>query len=233
MKLILVILFVAGIFTFAKAQPTSGTTGLLNIPTADMQSDGTFIFGGNYLPDPITPERFSYDTGNYYINITFLPFLEVNYRLTLLQTVRTGKYNQQDRSFALRGRLFKEQRFFPSVVIGANDLYTHTSGNKGNQNFGVVYTVATKSFGWGKNNVSATLAYGIDAFQKNQYSGVFGGIAFSPCFFKQMTVMAEYDSKVFNAGVSLLLFNHLYLHAFAYDLKYFCGGVAYKVYLKH
>lgn len=190
------------------------------------------MFGGNYLPEAIMSTTWDYNSGNYYLNITFLPFLEVNYRLTLLQTVRTGKYNQQDRSFALRGRLFKEQRFFPSVVIGANDLYTHTSGNKGNQNFGVVYTVATKNFGWRESNISATLVYGIDAFQKKQYSGVFGGIAFSPCFFKQMIFMAEYDSKVFNAGVSLLLFNHLYLHAFAYDLKYFCGGVAYKVYLK-
>ena len=44
--------------------------------------------------------------------------------------------------------------------------------------------------------------------------------------------MAEYDEKAFNAGVSLFLFNHLYLHAFAYDLNYFCGGVLYKVYLK-
>ena len=44
--------------------------------------------------------------------------------------------------------------------------------------------------------------------------------------------MAEYDTKAINAGMSLFLFNHLYLQAFAYDMKYFCGGVQYKVYLK-
>ncbi len=44
--------------------------------------------------------------------------------------------------------------------------------------------------------------------------------------------MAEYDTKVINAEVSLLLFDHLFLYAFAYDLQYPFGGISYKVYLK-
>lgn len=214
------------------AQPTSGTTGLLNIPTANMQPDGTFMFGGNYLPEKITPERFSYNTGNYYINITFLPFWEVNYRLSLLQTRSTGRYNQQDRSFAIRGRLLRERKYIPALVVGGNDVYTSTSGN-GNQNFGVLYTVSTKNFKFKECNFSATLGYYFDAFQKNQDTGIFGGISFSPDFFKPLTLIAEHDTKAINIGASLFLFNHLYIQAFAYNMNYFCGGVQYKVYLKN
>ena len=47
-----------------------GNTGLMNIPTADMQEQGTFLLGGNYLPDGMTP--FNFNTGNYFANITFL-----------------------------------------------------------------------------------------------------------------------------------------------------------------
>eukprot|EP00975_Prorocentrum_lima_P028295 5948734-Prorocentrum_lima.AAC.1 len=34
---------------WADAQALLGTTGLLHAPTADMQRDKTFLFGGNYL----------------------------------------------------------------------------------------------------------------------------------------------------------------------------------------
>jgi hypothetical protein len=62
--------------------------------------------------------------------------------------------------------------------------------------------------------------------------GLFGGASFSPGFFRQLIVMAEYDTKAINAGASLLLFNHLYIYSFAYNLKYLTGGIAYKFYLK-
>ena len=61
----------------AMAQFTYGTTGLLHMPTADMQRDKTFMAGGGFLDKHATPDRWSYDTWNYYINITFFPWLEV------------------------------------------------------------------------------------------------------------------------------------------------------------
>ena len=36
-----------------KAQYTMGTTGMMNIPTAEMQQTGTFMIGGNYLPEEL------------------------------------------------------------------------------------------------------------------------------------------------------------------------------------
>ncbi len=225
LKIVLFILFPVATFS----QPTAGTTGLLNIPTANMQLDGTFMFGGNYLPAAIMPAKLGYNSGNYYINITFLPFLEVNYRCTFIK-VNNGKFNQ-DRSFAVRGRVLRERKYIPVLVVGANDIYTSGSG-KGNQYFGAMYAVASKNFRWNNNRMETSLGYGFEALRNNQIIGFFGGVSFSPGFFKPLKFMAEYDTKVINAGVSLLLFDHLFLYAFAYDLQYFSGGISYKVYLK-
>jgi hypothetical protein len=226
-----IIIFLLSFDCLCLAQPTAGTTGLLNIPSADMQPDGTLMFGGNYLPKPMNPKQFSYNTGNYYLNITFLPFLEVNYRCTLLKVDAAGTFNQ-DRSIALRGRILRERKYIPALVIGGNDIYTSVKGN-GNQYFGALYAVATKSFACWKSRINTTMGYGIEAFRNNQFSGLFGGVSFSPGFFNPLTFMAEYDTKAINAGVSLLVFNHLCIYAFAYDLHYFSGGVSYKVYLAH
>ena len=39
-----------------------GLTGLLNIPTADMQVDGTFMVGANYLPEQMLPDFWDYNS---------------------------------------------------------------------------------------------------------------------------------------------------------------------------
>lgn len=92
-----------------KAQYTMGTTGMMNIPTAEMQQTGTFMIGGNYLPEELNP--FKYNSGNYFVNITFFSFLELNYRCILLKSdymAKKPKFNQQDRSLSVRLRPLKE-----------------------------------------------------------------------------------------------------------------------------
>ena len=64
------------------AQINYGTTGLMNLPTADMQRDKTFMAGGNWLNHHATVPRWWYDTWNYYINITIFPWLEAGYLCT-------------------------------------------------------------------------------------------------------------------------------------------------------
>lgn len=64
---------------YADAQINYGTTGLMNMPTADMQRDKTFMAGGNWLNHHATVPRWWYDTWNYYINITIFPWLEAGY----------------------------------------------------------------------------------------------------------------------------------------------------------
>ena len=98
---------------YADAQINYGTTGLMNMPTADMQRDKTFMAGGNWLNHHATVPRWWYDTWNYYINITIFPWLEAGYLCMGHKAVPTdygnrsgywvpstyGKFINQDRSF--------------------------------------------------------------------------------------------------------------------------------------
>ena len=87
-KLLFICLFLFSSLLLS-AQLTLGTSGLLNSPSADMQPDKTVMIGGNFLNDHITPGGFPYDTYNYFLNITFLPFLEVAYTCTLFKATDT------------------------------------------------------------------------------------------------------------------------------------------------
>ncbi len=226
MKRILNTILFWGVTVYCYGQATSGTTGLLNIPSAEMQQDGMFMAGGNFLPENLTPERFSYNTGNYYFNITFLPFIEINYRLTLLKSgLDDGRYSQQDRSFGARLRVLNEKKYLPAITVGGNDLYTSSSGDK-NQNFGCLYVVSTKTFSPNMHHLGFTLGYGFDTFEKGQAEGLMGGVSFSPSCCKQLRLMADYDTQSVNMGGSVLFFGHLYLHAFLNDFSNFVAGGA-------
>ena len=57
--------------TNIEAQFTNGVTGLLHMANAEMQKDGTFVLGGNYLNKHNLPNDnwWGYNTYNYFINI--------------------------------------------------------------------------------------------------------------------------------------------------------------------
>lgn len=152
----------------AKAQFVYGTTGLLHVPTGEMQKDKTFMFGAAFLDTKATPEHWNYDTGNYFINITIFPWLEVGYTCTLHKAPHGstyypesvwGKYCNQDRQFSGRLRLWKEgwwKEWTPQIVLGANDPGTNdrtsekdygigmTGSSPGNGHWQRYYLAATK-----------------------------------------------------------------------------------------
>ncbi len=103
------------------AQAMYGTTGLLHAPTAEMQKDKTILIGGSMIDHNIyrsgywnSHKEYNPYTYNYYLNITFFPWLEVAYTCTLVKGVpgwpqqTWGKFVNQDRSFHGRLRLWKE-----------------------------------------------------------------------------------------------------------------------------
>lgn len=167
---ILLILCFLGINITCKAQFTYGTTGLLNMPTAEMQRDKTFMFGGGFLERHATPARWFYDTYNYYVNITFFPWMEIAYTCTLHKAFENdpfladgywvpstyGKFVNQDRNFSVRFRLWKEgwwKKWTPQIVLGGNDVLNNSwadgnkfemSSKKGNGFYSRYYIVATK-----------------------------------------------------------------------------------------
>ena len=124
-------------------QFTYGTTGLLNMPTADMQNDKTVMFGAAYIEKHASSGRWFYNTFQYYINITILPWMEFAYSCPLHKAVPNdpalaggywvsstyGKFVNQDRNFHIRLRLWKEgwwKWWTPQVVIGGNDAINNS-----------------------------------------------------------------------------------------------------------
>ena len=147
MKRILLLVVLYSISLLANAQALMGTTGLLHAPTADMQRDKTFMFGGNYLnANPLSTHFRSSEVGytfNYYINITMFPWLEVAYICTLVHAdygstyfpeQSWGKFANQDRAFSARLRLWKEgwwKEWMPQIVLGLDDPTSHADHGGG------------------------------------------------------------------------------------------------------
>lgn len=217
----------------ARSQTIMGTTGWLNMPTADMQKDGTFIAGGSYLNGEYikTYGGGDYNALTYYLNITFLPFLEVSFGNTHLLNYNEGNATV-DRRFSVRLRAVREREFIPAVVIGAHDVFSSISREANtNQYFSSLYIVATKNIPVKRSEFGITLGYGFNAFRNNQFVGFFGGVSFSPSFLRQLTLIAEYDAESFNLGGNILFFKHLFVYAMVKDFKNFSGGIAYRIYL--
>lgn len=239
----------------AKAQFTYGTTGLLHMPTGEMQRDKTFMAGGGYLSKHATPDRWSYDTWNYYINITFFPWLEVAYTCTIFdEWSRGGKVymKNQDRNFSARLRLWKEgwwKAWTPQIVVGSNDglhgsgeggdLGAVTSG--GNTFFQRYYVAATKHLSWyGDWGIHAAYIYSKRIGHKFNgpaigvdYQFSLKGGKFIHKAINGLNLMAEYDSKFVNIGARYTLWkDHINVVGELRECKYPSVGLYFKVHLK-
>lgn len=218
-------------FQRANAQYMTGMTGLLNTPSAEMNETGRLMVGGNFLPENMT--SFNYHTGNYFANLTFFSFLEITYRETLLKRSYMSakpKYQQQDRSISLKLQPLKEGKWWPALAIGANDPIRDFGRNY----YRSIYGVITKHFLFGGHELGLTVGYqGWTGNENPQKDGVFGGITYRPSFCPQVCLIAEYDTRDFNLGVTARLWNHVSLHAFTGGFDYIAGGVRYECTLFH
>jgi len=182
MKKKIVLLLLALFCSKLYAQYLYGTTGLLQMPTAQMQNDKTFMFGGGVLSPEIIPSKEwwgNYYTFNYYVNITIFPWLEVGYNCVLVKAKpgiyhwvpsTYGRFVNQDRSFHGRLRVWKEgwwKEWIPQIVIGANDPTTGSwdggvasDDERYNGFFCRYYIAATKHWEFEKyGNLGVHIAY--------------------------------------------------------------------------
>mgnify|MGYP003299788616 CR=1 FL=1 len=240
----------------AMGQFTYGTTGLLHMPTADMQQDRTFMIGGGYLNKHATPSRWTYNTWNYYLNVTIFPWLEIAYTCTIFdEMVDRGvmiHMINQDRNFSGRLRVWKEgwlKEWTPQIVVGVNDFTTGAGtdykdmaveGN-GNGYFNRYYIAATKHVSWyGKWGLHAAYVY--NKRRKDKLNGPAIGVDYQfalpeSSFFNKainyLNLMAEYDSKFVNIGAKYTLWkDHINIIGELRDCKYPSVGVFFKVHLK-
>ncbi len=243
----------------AKAQFTYGTTGLLHMPTAEMQRDKTFMFGGGVLSKEAMPSKWYYHTYNYYINITFFPWLEVGYTCNLFTAESLGLgpygysgYTNQDRSFHGRLRVWKEgwwKEWMPQIVLGVNDFTTGSSGDytdmgvegDGNGYFNRYYIAATKHIDWhGKWGVHAAYVY--NKRNRDKLNGPALGVDYTFVLpetstlnkaVNKLNLMAEYDSKFLNIGAKYACWkDYINVVAELRECKYPSLGIYFKVHLK-
>ena len=219
------------------AQAMYGTTGLLHAPTAEMQKDKTILIGGSMIDQNIyrsgywnSHKEYNPYTYNYYLNITFFPWLEVAYTCTLVKGVpgwpqqTLGKFVNQDRSFHFRLRAWKEgwwKLWTPQIVLGANDPGSHSDHGGGNITFDNAdentnhltrfYLAATKHFTfqrWGMLGVHASVIQfdGLDF--DNDHGFALGanfrfnrqGDSFWTKALNGLNLMGEYYDGVVNVG---------------------------------
>lgn len=249
------LLFICLVFIFIKAnsQYTNGVTGLLHMPNAEMQQDGTFMMGGNYLDKHNVPNMARWDnnfTYNYFINITFFHFMEVSYICTLFRAVHNGtlpesywgKFTNQDRQFAVRLRLIKEGQWWkhmPSIVVGVNDPGTSAQGDgyyfgeaseNHNGYFNRWYIAMTKHIETTYGQLGAHVAYLYNKRTDYPLNGPAFGLNFRPMFHKNLNLIAEYDAKTFNIGAIYSLWSkHLNFVLELQKCKYISAGFVYKV----
>ena len=183
---------VLGVSSAMAATPNhGGQSGYINMPSAVVETDGTFSVG------------YSYDSpyGQLWFTSNVLPFLQVTGRYVSITGIPAfgesaaeqeygkdyGRY--KDKVADAKLRLWTEGDWMPSVAVGATDLF-------GTELFKGQYVVATKTFGAAKN-IEATIGYA-----HRRPDGLFAGARWTPANMPRWSVVAEYDSTNFLRDVN-------------------------------
>ena len=231
------------------AQQYYGMEGLINVPSADMDSVPVAHVGAHYLdkhmiPDKITFDGEKYNSATNYLTVQPFRWLEVGYGYTLEKFHRYGKkkaevgFYSKDRYFSLRVQPIREARWWPSVVVGGQDILG--SGEKGEStgsDFYTNYYVAVSKHQcvcgqWIGVHVAYRHWKQKDKWKRKyneKWNGVVGGMTFQPSFYKPLRLIGEYDGDGVNVGVDCTLFRYVMLQASMQKCKYFSGGVCLRV----
>ncbi|MCC8087906.1 MAG: YjbH domain-containing protein [Rikenellaceae bacterium] len=239
-KLVIFLAIVSFMEVNGFSQSTLGVTGLLNSPSAEFAPDGSVRVGANFINEHLSPSAFSYNTFNYYLGATFLPFLEVAITNTAFKNRAKTKFINQDRAVSLKLRILRERRYWPAIAVGSNDAFTQTGGGSFgstdvvNKHFGTSYIAFSKHLSISNSEIGAHLAYNIllsNTKAKMDFP-VSAGISFSPGFYKKLNVILEYDTDNFNVGANALLVKYVFIQVLLQQFKYPSAGLCLQFYWK-
>ncbi|MGD8854485.1 MAG: YjbH domain-containing protein [Gammaproteobacteria bacterium] len=159
---------------FAVAEPSMlGQTGLINMPDARIEDDGTLRFGVGYF-DPYLPV---------WSSVTLLPRWETSFRYTTIDDL-SGNLGQgfgdyKDKAFDTKLQLLREDGWRPAVTLGRQDVF-------GTELFSADFAVLSKRL----RHSDYTLGYGTD-----RIDGWFGGVRYRPPWARQFSLVMEYDAN--------------------------------------
>ena len=210
----------------ARAQFADSSTGLLQMPTADMQQDGTFMITNNWLNKHSTAEkRWGYDTFQYGISISLWNRVEIGYVCTIFDGKRRPNPSardkimfNQDRHFTGRVALLREGDFglawMPGLVVGVSDPTTGSGGDyadldvggTGNGYFNRNFVVLSKHFQTSWGPVGAHAGYQFNRRKDYAINAPCAGVNWRPVWLHQrgilddLDLIAEFDSRTVNLG---------------------------------
>ena len=201
--------FAQALDPFPLPRTTFGSIGMVEMPSARMAPDGELSLSTS----------FSRNLQRYNFGFQALPWLEFNFRYTILHAFPLDPSNSQyyDRSFGLGLRLFKEGEYRPAVVLGVRDLV-------GTGIYSAEYLAATKrvfdnfdvtlGLGWGglasaeaipnpfgylaqsfktRSRIGAAGSFNPNTFFHGPNVGVFGGVVWRTPI-RNLSLTAEYSS---------------------------------------
>lgn len=241
-----IILCLACLSLRLSAQQYTGMTGLLHVPSAEMNKEGDARIGVHFINKHQTPDEGisyqgeKYNTFSYYLSITPFSWIELGYTCTLLKQVHSPVYDghgyeEKDRYFSLKLRPVREGKWHPAIAIGCNDISdSYSLFNFGNDAvealFGNYYVTASKHILWKSEKIGVHIAYRHFVKDYNsKWNGIVGGMTYHPSFVRNLRAIAEYTGNEFNIGADYLLWKHLLLQASLQDGKYFSGGVCFQI----
>lgn len=162
----------------AAAPGMIGQTGLINMPDARIEPDGTFRLGLSNA-DP-------YRAG--WVSLSLLPWFEASGRYTRIAGVpgfgpvdpRSATFGAfKDKSFDAKIRLWDEGPLMPSVAFGFQDI-------QGTELFRAQFLAASKRFG----PLDVSAGYG-----RRRIDGAYAGVRYSPARLSDWSFVAEYDAN--------------------------------------
>lgn len=218
------------------SQSLMGTTGLFNIPAAELMPDKTVMVGFNQIPKEYSPYgNFQYNNMVYYATVTFLPRVELMFRYTyrLGAGVRRSDTNFfMDRMVSARFLLLREGEYRPSLLLGFHDPGKSVN-LAANNTFSANYASLSKNLELLFLNTGLHLGYAFDIpGQKTlTHRGAFGGVTLAHRAFPALQLIFEYDSAHVNQAVKVLLFNRIQLMGGLIHFDKPAGGISYRVQL--
>ena len=256
-----IVLFLLGT-AIVHAQFTDCGTGLLQMPTAEMQADGTFMITNNYLnKHSLASSGWNYNTFQYGFAISFWRRIEIGYVCTIFngawdprpgKTEREEVMRNQDRHFSGRVLLLEEGEFglewMPALVVGVSDPMTGAGGveytssdvsGTGNGFFNRNYLIMSKHFRtpWGEIGGHAGYQYNLRGDYHMNAPCV--GLGWKPVWLLEKGILdgldciLEYDSRTVNMGFVASVWDNRFEAMFELqNFRWINFGLRYKLRIK-
>lgn len=224
------------------AQQYTGMQGLMHVPSADMDTVIVAHIGAHYMDQHIVPDKIAVDNEKYntwtnYLTIQPFRWIEIGYGQTLLKhhkdldKSKEIGINAKDRYFSVRVQPIREGKWWPSVVIGGNDVVgSRDDGTSASNHYKNFYVAASKHVELGGQLIGAHVAYRKWKRDYNKkWDGIVGGLTIQPSFYRPLRLIGEYDGDGVNIGADCTLFRYIMLQASLQQCKYPCAGLALRI----